>query len=617
MRLILLTIAVLVFMGTPAFAQTCPPTEPLPPPTATEFDLNLLNTDGSNIDPTLLLTIDYLDNDLCPQSINSVDNTDSIIWEIFGGMSNMYASVPVKDGTDITITIDGYESLNLPAQPGAYVTGTYYLAQLGGGRTDEFDVVMEAAIANNGAVPPLGQMKPIDLKAALDSATLSDDPLIIDLRTYPEYSIGHIPGAINIYYRYLGKNSTLSYLEEKLAAHIDATGNNQIVTYGNTHHLKGVANYLASTQGYPVKNLKLGFARWTSDETAAPGRFKECTSFDSDGKGISPAGCTSNNFATTTLDPINASHQSGEGYPTVDCIDGPATSADLAEIARCMYDWRFGDLSKPDYRMTSRELYDLLNDGDPSNDPYILSNRGTDSATPCGTGAYYDKGHISDAVAVDWCDTVKSNRQELKVLNNTDFMPTDRLIVHHCWVGQSQQYGNTWYPLLGYNSVTLDYGMNGWSDDGTVRETVINPTVWYNRDYPFDTTPGLANPATDKPNYAVGETVIVTWDAEPAPTQPNNVMVEIYNVDTSTTENLAALPPSTTSYAYTAGASATVYIYYADDASDKHGDPGTSDEISTSYTVTSPEFPFGLAILFGLFVPIYFSMRKKFLESTV
>ncbi|MEE8402897.1 MAG: rhodanese-like domain-containing protein, partial [Candidatus Hydrothermarchaeaceae archaeon] len=328
----------------------------------------------------------------------------------------------------------------------------FSVSQVSAQRTDEFNVVMNAAIATNGAQTVTTAAA---LKTALDGNN-GNTPLVLDVRDYNTgYAAGHIPGAISIYYRDLGTASALNSLDSALAAHIAAGKKNEIVTYGNTRHLsRMVAYYLRATQGYTVKALATGFSAWHID---APGRFIECLSFDANGRGTSPAGCTSNNFPTTVADIINARDVSGEGYANLDNIPGAVTSADLTEVARAAYDARFGDLNKPEYRISARELYDLLDDNgdgiiagagdDLSNDPFVLSNRGT-TTSGGATGPYDNKGHIPTAVAVDVRDA--TDRLELITLDNTDFMPTDRTIVHHCWVGVSQQYGGTWYDLLGY-----------------------------------------------------------------------------------------------------------------------------------------------------------------------
>ncbi len=122
-KMTLAAVAVFVFMAEIAFAM---PTLP------TGLDMNLLNADGSNIDTGLLLTVDYTDGDGNPQSMNSVDNagddtSGTIDWSIYNGKSSLYVETPAKGGTDITVTIDGYETVVITAAEAGQVTGDYIL----------------------------------------------------------------------------------------------------------------------------------------------------------------------------------------------------------------------------------------------------------------------------------------------------------------------------------------------------------------------------------------------------------------------------------------------------------------------------------------------------------
>jgi len=353
--------------------------------------------------------------------------------------------------------------------------------------TDEFDVVLQAAIANNGAVPALGLTSDVALNTLLTDADPSNDPLIVDLRTADEYANGHIIGSINVHYRTLGDAAVISGLNAALAAHIANGGANSIVSYGNEHHFKVFAQYLY-IQGLPAKSLSHGLAGWTKNTVAAPNRYKRCTTFDALGHGIAPAGCNTNDFPVTApYDYANyddAALRSGEGYPNVDCISGPVTAADLPEITRCTFSAMYGNPANPEYQITAATVYDMLDDNqdgcmacagdDLSNDPFVLSNRGSLWNMPTCTkpGPDLERGHIPGVVSVDWC--FGPSRMELKTLQNTDFMPVNDLVVHHCWVGQSQMYGAAWYHLLGYTAISMDWGINSWTDDDYVRQAVIN-----------------------------------------------------------------------------------------------------------------------------------------------
>ncbi len=106
--------------------------DPLPPAFPTLMDMNLLNQNGSNIDTDLLLTIDYFDSDSNQQAINSVDDAGdgsngTVFWGIYNGKSNLYTLPPAKDGTNITITVEGYEPLVITAVEGGTISGDYNL----------------------------------------------------------------------------------------------------------------------------------------------------------------------------------------------------------------------------------------------------------------------------------------------------------------------------------------------------------------------------------------------------------------------------------------------------------------------------------------------------------
>lgn len=360
--------------------------------------------------------------------------------------------------------------------------------------TDEFDVVLQAGIANNGAVPPLGNITAAALNTLLTDGNPLNDPLIVDLRSAAEYANGHIVGSINVHYRTLGDVNVINGLSSTLAAHVANGGANSIVSYGNNHHRKAFALYL-SVQGLPAKNLNHGLAEWTKNIVAAPGRYKRCTTFDALGHGIAPANCNTNNFPTTTANYVDAATLSGEGYPNVDCISGPVTAADLPEITRCTFSAMYGNPANPEFEITAAEVYDMLDDNqdgcmacagdDLSNDPFVLSNRGSlwNMPTCSKPGPDATLGHIPGVVTVDWC--VGASRMEVKTLQNTDFMPVNNLVVHHCWVGQSQQYGASWYHLLGYTAISMDWGINSWTDSNTVRQAVISEAQ-YTSDFPVE-----------------------------------------------------------------------------------------------------------------------------------
>jgi len=130
LTVIIMLILAVGIMTSPVYAAACPPAVPASPATPTEFDLNLLNLNGSNIDLALPVTIDYLDADSCPQSLNSVDDPDQLVWSIYNDKSNAYTLVSAKDGTDVNVTVEGYEMLQVIAAEGLIVSGDFYLPRI-------------------------------------------------------------------------------------------------------------------------------------------------------------------------------------------------------------------------------------------------------------------------------------------------------------------------------------------------------------------------------------------------------------------------------------------------------------------------------------------------------
>ncbi len=321
-----------------------------------------------------------------------------------------------------------------------------------GNRTDEFNIIMNAWIEDQASFGVF-MRSPSDLYNVLHNSTPSDDPLVLDIRTPKAYSKGHIKGAINIYWRDIAKKKSLDYLNSELDRHVGAGKKNQIVVYHNTQHEQGwVATFL--NMGYDkehkVETLSWGLAAWTKDETAAPGRWKESM--------------RKNYKAEMNNHPLVP----GKGWPRVD----NTTSASPNEIIRIAGD-RFFSNTGFNPRITAEELHNLLNDNDPGNDPYILSNRDRNDFPD-----NYNTGHIPGAYAI-------SVGKEAVTINGSDFLPTDRLIVIHCWVGVSQQYMVPALNMLGYKVRTLDWGISSWSSDNKVIEQSKMSGVYVN-DYPVE-----------------------------------------------------------------------------------------------------------------------------------
>jgi rhodanese-related sulfurtransferase len=87
-------------------------------------------------------------------------------------------------------------------------------------------------------------------------------------------------------------------------------------------------------------------------------------------------------------------------------------------------------------------VFDILNDGDSSNDPFIIDYR---------TEADYNDGHIKDAVNIPLSELMN------KVADGT--IPKDKTILNVCYTGQTSSAATSVLNLLGYEAKSLLFGM--------------------------------------------------------------------------------------------------------------------------------------------------------------
>ena len=131
-------------------------------------------------------------------------------------------------------------------------------------------------------------------------------------------------------------------------------------------------------------------------------------------------------------------------------------------------------------------LYDLLNDDDDSNDPFVVSVRSAE---------HYALGHIPGAINIPW--------KEIADPANLALLPTDQPIVVYCYTGHTGQVAATVLNLLGYNVQNLKYGIMGWTLNDEVLGTTRFAPDTDQRDYPTETT---VNEATETYDYPVLDT---------------------------------------------------------------------------------------------------------------
>jgi len=130
--------------------------------------------------------------------------------------------------------------------------------------------------------------------------------------------------------------------------------------------------------------------------------------------------------------------------------------------------------------ITAAQLFDLMNDGDSSTDPLIISVRSAED---------YAKGHIKGAVRYDMPELFKA--ETLATL------PKDKKIVVYCYTGQNASWVVAALRMLGYDAWNLSFGMSGWSANPDVYVRRFNPDTVPN--YPTFTEPAVATETYSMP----------------------------------------------------------------------------------------------------------------------
>jgi len=96
-------------------------------------------------------------------------------------------------------------------------------------------------------------------------------------------------------------------------------------------------------------------------------------------------------------------------------------------------------------------LYNQITDDDSTNDPYIVSIRGDE---------YYAKGHIPGAVSIP-----RTSMFTEEYLNK---LPKDQRIVVYCYTGHTASQATALLNVMGYDAVSLLWGMCSWTNDSDV-----------------------------------------------------------------------------------------------------------------------------------------------------
>ncbi len=258
------------------------------------------------------------------------------------------------------------------------------------------------------------------LYETLNDGDASNDPFILDVRAAADYAKGYVKGAMNIPFATVFKSENLAKLP------IDKA----IVVVCYTGHTASMTSFALSAMGYNASALKWSMMGWTKDD-APLGTVKRFPAEQKD-------------FAVDTAAvPLPAAGK----VPIV----STGKSSVVAMIA--FQADKFLASGKPT-TILSEKVYEMINDGDSANDPFVVDVR---------SAADYAKGHIKGAVNIPFASVFKTD--------NLAKLPMDKQIVVYCYSGHTCSMSAFYLNVLGYNAISQKWGIMGWSKDDALLGT--------------------------------------------------------------------------------------------------------------------------------------------------
>jgi len=268
---------------------------------------------------------------------------------------------------------------------------------------------------------------------------IADGPFIISIRKPEDYAIGHVPGAVNLPESILFKQENLNKLPK----------DKKIVPYCYTGHTGSQVTAMLNICGYDAINLQWGIMGWTKDTNVANKQF------------VNPA---TDLPVETTAHTLTATYD----LPIVDVT----ASTNRLEIVRAACDSYASAGLK---NISAADLNALITDGDPNNDPIIISVRKAED---------YAKGHIPGAINIALKDIAK--------IENLEKLTPNKPIVVYCYTGRTASQATAILNVLGYDAKNLLWGISGWTTDPVAAAVRFDPAT--SVDYPFATGAGAEVP---------------------------------------------------------------------------------------------------------------------------
>ncbi|MBN2560530.1 MAG: c-type cytochrome [Phycisphaerae bacterium] len=167
-------------------------------------------------------------------------------------------------------------------------------------------------------------------------------------------------------------------------------------------------------------------------------------------------------------------------------FDG-VTPVDQFEVVRAALDAYFGSDPAPAATIAAADVFDMLNDGDASTTPYVLSVR---------SAADYATGHVPGAANVPWKTVADAGAL-------ADLPTDDTQVVVYCYTGHTGAVATTVLNALGYNAVNMKWGIMSWTRDAAVRVAQAFDDTTDSHTYATETTDNPGSATNDLPTLDV------------------------------------------------------------------------------------------------------------------
>ncbi|MCF8226303.1 MAG: hypothetical protein K9J30_10535 [Bacteroidales bacterium] len=254
--------------------------------------------------------------------------------------------------------------------------------------------------------------------ADLNALVLTGNPYIIDIRGDEYNTPGHIEGAVHV-----AAGDVISHLDN-----IDVSAYDKVVIACYTGQTAAFVVSLANLAGYDTYSLAFGMSSWNA-VTAGPWNSNAVNTFE------------------TQLE--TASNPKGE--------EGAMPVFETGfEAAEDILDARISAVNEDGFANSSIGAADVF----ANPDHYYIVNYWPEEA--------YNKGHVPGAIQYT-TNTSMLTTADLKTL------PPDKPIVVYCYTGQGSAFLTAYLKVLGYDCLSLKFGINGIATDWAAENDL---TAW-------------------------------------------------------------------------------------------------------------------------------------------